>query len=124
MVSNCTILKGRLTKDPVFKKVGANGDTSFVMFSIAVKRRTKPGVEPEADFFNCKAWRAQADAIAEYFKKGSTILLHGELRSDNYEKNGAKLTAITVEVDDFDFIDPRSKSDAEQNVPEDDGLPY
>ncbi len=124
MVSNCTILKGRLTKDPVFKKVGANGDTSFVMFSIAVKRRTKPGAEPEADFFNCKAWRAQADAIAKFFKKGSGIAVQGELHTDNYEKNGVKYSATTVEVDNFDFTDPRSKSDAEQNVPEDDGLPY
>ncbi len=124
MVRNSTVLKGRFTKDPIFKKVGPNGDISFVMFSIAVKRRAKPGAEQDSDFFNCKAWRAQADAIAKHFKKGSTILLHGELRSDNYEKNGAKLTAITVEVDDFDFIDPRPKGDAEQNVPEDDGLPY
>ena len=80
---NKITIAGRLTADPELKQT-PNG-VSVTSFSVAVNRRySKPGEANSADFLPVVAWRQQAELIAKYFRKGSSICVSGSLQSRNW----------------------------------------
>lgn len=101
-------LLGRLTKDPELKAT-PNG-VSVCRFTLAVTRRLN---REESDFISCIAWRGTADFIAKYFKKGSPIVLVGELQTGSYEKDGQKIYTTDVVVSEAEFV-PASKAEGTQ----------
>ena len=73
---NKVILLGRITQDLQLKTTPQG--TSVLTFSIAVDRRFQTkGEEKKADFFNCVAWRQEAEFISRYWTKGRPILVEG-----------------------------------------------
>ena len=95
---NKVILGGRVTADPELKHTPQG--ISVCSFSIAVNRRSKDGQAP-ADFINCQAWRATAEFISRYFKKGSSICLVGSLQTRTWnDQNGNKRYATEVIADE------------------------
>jgi single-strand DNA-binding protein len=107
---NKATLLGRLTRDPELKHTQSG--TAVCSFTIAIDRRfQKPGEEKQADFINCVAWEKRADLIAEHFHKGSRILAVGSIQTRKYDdKNGNKVTATEVVVDEIEFIDPKKEA--------------
>ena len=99
---NKVILGGRLTADPELKKT-QNGDISVCSFTIAVNRRfSRAGEQPQADFINCVAWRQQAELLAKYFRKGSSVCVVGSIQTRSWTDNqGAKRYATEVIVDEI-----------------------
>jgi len=108
---------GRLTADPE-KKTTAQG-TSVVSFSIAVPKNFKPKEGPDADFFNCTAWRNTADYIANYGHKGDIVEVSGTLEIKKWEKDGQKHSDANVVVDNARFWGGKSATTetAAQSVP-------
>ena len=87
---NKVILGGRLTADPELKQT-PNG-TPVVTFSIAVNRRfqSKENAQQQTDFFNVTAWRATAEFVSRYFRKGSSICVIGSLQNRTWtDQQGA-----------------------------------
>ena len=87
---NKITLMGRITHDLELKSTPSGN--SVLSFAVAVERayQTK-GEERKTDFFNCVAWRANADFISRFFSKGRMILIDGELQNRKYtDKNGAE----------------------------------
>lgn len=108
---NKVMLGGRLTTDPELKKTQQG--TSVTSFSLAVNRKANKDV---TDFINLVAWRNTAEFICNFFKKGSSIMVEGELQARTYEdKQGNKRQVYEVIVSDAYFVD--SKSDNEGFVP-------
>ncbi len=117
---NVVIELGRLTAEPKVKRGTSNGkDYTVALFSIAVDRRFQ---KDAADFFNCSAFGKTAEFIEKYFTKGSKILIKGSLQNDSYEKDGQKMTATKIIVDEVDFADSKQsapkKPDDFVDVPE------
>ena len=79
---NKVIMMGRLTRDPEVRYGGANNN-AIARFSIAVDRRFKREGEPDADFFNCVAFGRTGEFVEKYLKKGTKIVIDGELRNNN-----------------------------------------
>ena len=103
---NKVILGGRVTADPELKQTPQG--ISVCSFSIAVNRRSKDGQAP-ADFINCQAWRATAEFISRYFKKGSSICLVGSLQTRTWtDQQGNKRYATEVVADEAYFVDSKS----------------
>ena len=102
MINNCTFT-GRLTADPELK--ATQSGVNFVSFKIAVERRFKDNDgNKQADFIPVKAWRATAEFVAKYFKKGKMIAIVGELQTRKYEDiDGNNRTAFEVVTDQVDF---------------------
>lgn len=96
---NKVIMLGRIATDLEVKTTpsGAN----VLSFPIAVDRRYQTkGEEKKADFFNCVAWRNEADFIARFWSKGKPILIEGELQNRSYtDKNGATKYITEIIVD-------------------------
>ena len=102
---NKVILGGRICGDPELKKVG---EFSFVTFTIAVNRARSKDGETQADFIRCAAWRKTAEFICNYFKKGSSICVVGQLQIRRWQdKEGANRESAEVLVDEALFVDSR-----------------
>ena len=113
MINNVTLV-GRLTKDPDLRYTG-NG-TAVAGFTLAVNRNfTKKDGEQEADFINCVIWRKPAETLANYAKKGSLIGVVGRIQTRSYEKDGQRVYVTEVVVDNFQFLESRSKQEDQQS---------
>lgn len=73
---NKVILVGRLTADPVVKKVNKK---SCCNFTVAINCG-----KDEANFINCTAWGVTADFLKQYFEKGNRIVIEGHLVTNTY----------------------------------------
>lgn len=107
---NKAILIGRLTADPELKQT-PNG-ISVCSFRIACNRpySSKSG-ERTADFINIVAWRAQAEFVARYFKKGNAIGVEGSIQTRDYnDKNGEKRYVTEIVGDNFFFVESKNAS--------------
>lgn len=118
---NKVILMGNLTRDTELKRT-PSGKT-YVRAGIAVKRpfsKEKDAV----DFFNLVAWEKTAEFLNKWFAKGSRILIEGRLQTNSYEKNGVKVNAVDVLIEQIEFAGNKKAAtnddfDGEPIAPED-----
>lgn len=112
---NQAILAGRLTADPELKTTQSG--ISVTQFTIAVNRpRRKDDNTDTSDFISCVAWKERAELVAKYFRKGSAIMVIGQIQTRTWtDNNNQKRYATEVLVDNIRFVD--SKADAAQKSP-------
>lgn len=116
---NKAILCGRMTADVELKQTPSG--VSVCTFSVAVNRKVGKDAEQKTDFINCVAWRNTADFIGKYFKKGSSIMIVGNIQNRSWQdNNGNKRYATEVIVDEVHFVDSKGES----NGPIGGGVPY
>lgn len=106
---NKIMLKGRLTREPQLRTVGAD-KIAVCDFSIAVNRRFDKEV---VDFINCQAWRKTGEFVKNYFTKGKEILVIGELHIEKYINDDETRYQTRVVVDEVEFCGSKSDSSAE-----------
>jgi len=101
---NKVILIGRLTRDPEMRSTGSG--INVTSFSVAVQRPfTDQSGERGVDFFNCTAWRKQAENIAKYCFKGSQVAVEGRLQNREYDaQDGSKRRVTEVQADSVTFL--------------------
>ena len=106
---------GNITRDIDLTETASG--TSYCNFSVAVNRAMPDSDgNKQTDFFNCTAWRQRAEVIAKYCKKGSKVLVEGEMQARSYEdKNGNRQTGWNVNVTNIEFL-----SNRQENIEEDD----
>lgn len=100
---NQITLTGNLGKDPELRTVG---DTQLTTFSVASSETyTKNGEKvTKTEWHTVKAWGRTAEVIAQYFKKGSKILLTGKLEYEKWETDGKKNERAVIVLRTFEFI--------------------
>ena len=109
---NKVIFVGRICSDIEFSQTMQN--VSVCRFRIAVNRNYKnKNGEYETDFFNCVAWKSNAEFIYKYFAKGQYIALFGWLKNDNYDKDGVTHYNNVINVENAEFCANKAK-DLEQ----------
>lgn len=107
---NKVVLAGRITKDVELKQT--HSGVSVCSFSIAVNRKYAKDGEQQADFINCQAWRATAEFISKYFRKGSSICITGSIQTRSWQdQNGNKRYETEVVADEAMFVDSKSSED-------------
>ena len=105
-VFNKVILGGRIVSEPELKTTASG--TPVVTVKIAVNRKSKD--QQKADFFRVTAWRAQAEVLAKFFKKGTSICVVGQVQNNDYtDKDGNKRYITEVIADEVIFVDSRSE---------------
>ena len=111
---NKTILMGRLTRDPEIR-YPENPDSKPVgRFSLAVDRKFKRDGEPTVDFFNCICFEKLAEFTEKYLRKGSKILVEGEIRNNNYtNKDGQTVYSVNVMVENMEFAESKNHTNGE-----------
>ena len=101
---NKTIITGNLTREPELNETTSG--VAYSNFTVAVNGETSDtdGNRPTY-FFSCTAWRGRAENIAKYCKKGSKVLVEGEMQSRKYtDKDGIERTAWNLVANKVEFI--------------------
>lgn len=107
---NKVIMMGRLTKDPEVR-YGGSKNTAIARYSLAVDRKVKRDGQPTADFFNCTSFGKQAEFCEKYLRKGTKVVIEGELQNDNYQnKEGQTVYGMRIIVSGIEFAESKSTS--------------
>ena len=111
---NSVALMGRMVATPELRET-ADG-TAVLNFRLAVdKPYNKTTKTQDASFIDCVAWKAKAETIGKFFKKGDRIVVTGSIQTRNYlDKNGNNRTSVEVLVSDFTFVE---KKETAENAP-------
>ncbi|MBR2870077.1 MAG: single-stranded DNA-binding protein [Clostridia bacterium] len=111
---NKTIITGNLTKDPELMETSSG--VAYANFTVAVNGITNDtdGNRPTY-FYSCTAWRGRAENIAKYCKKGSKVLVEGEMQSRKYtDKDGNERTAWNLVANKVEFLSGGARQDDEE----------
>ena len=114
---NKVILMGRLAKDVDVRKT-PSGKT-VARFTMAVDRRQGKNTHGQqtADFLNIVAWESLADFCSNYLRKGTKILLEGQLQSRSYEaQDGSKRYVTEVVARDIEFAESKGSQSNTQLI--------
>lgn len=107
---NLFITSGRVTNDVEIRH-STNGNT-IARFNFAVRKTFKKDNEPDADFFNCIVFGKLAEVFERTnVSKGTKLNLVGEMRNDNYEKDGVKHYGMQYVVNSMEFCESKSANE-------------
>ncbi len=128
---NKVIIMGRLTRDDELRTT--SGGNSVIDLGLVINER-RLGANGEwvdaIQFVDITFWNRKAEVIAQYFKKGSPILIEGALQLDRWEKDGKKFSKLKVRGTEFSFVGNKSENGNESTEPElvaataDDDIPF
>jgi single-strand DNA-binding protein len=109
---NSVIVAGNLTKDPVFRETSNN--TPVVNFHVAANRRYKDSSnqwQEDVCYVGVVAWNKLADSCRDRLKKGSAVLIDGELQSRTFKtEDGKNRTIVEIKAKRIQFLNKFSKN--------------
>jgi len=112
MYLNKAIIIGNLTRDPELRSL-PNGN-KVCSFSVATNRvwKDKNGAKQEsADYHNVVVFGRQAETVAQYMKKGSSILVEGRIQTRSWDdKNSGEKKYRTEIVADRTQFGPKGSN--------------
>ncbi|MEO0087202.1 MAG: single-stranded DNA-binding protein [candidate division WOR-3 bacterium] len=118
---NYVILMGRATVDPTLR-YNPKG-IPFLNFQIYKDKESNEWKEV-ANFFTVVTSGPQAERLQERLKKGSAVIVEGELRSRSYEKeNGEKRNIVEIFARRVQILDKFAPEEVSEETPEDIILP-
>ena len=96
-------LLGRVGADPDLK-YSQNG-TAICQLRVATDRRRQNG-ETEADWHSVVCWGKQAEAVAEYVRKGNRVYVAGSLAQNTFEtEEGQRIHRTEIHAQEVVFLD-------------------
>jgi len=102
---NRVILMGNLTKDPEVRFTPAGTAVGDLRLAVNRKFKTADGQNrDETCYVGITVWGRQAETCAEYLRKGSSVLVEGRLKYDEWEKDGQKLSRLSVVAERVQFL--------------------
>ena len=129
-MKNMIHLEGNLGKAPTLTTI--EGDKQVTKFNIAVNKSwTKNGIKStRTDWFSIEIWGRLA-VPASRLKKGDAVIVQGELRTGEYEKDGVKHYTTTVNASylrklDFSIFKSAGEdgADSESEIEEGESVPF
>lgn len=118
MYLNKAIIIGNLTKDPELKSLPSG--IKVATLSMATNRtwKDKNGVRQEGvDFHNVVVFDRQAENVAQYMKKGSSLMVEGRMQTRSWDaQDGTKKYRTEVVADKIQF-GPRKEGNAPYSAP-------
>jgi single-strand DNA-binding protein len=112
---NYVIVAGNLTKDPIFRQTTNN--TPVVNFSIASNRKYRDSTnewQEDVCYVGVVAWNRLAESCRERLRKGSAVLVDGELQSRNWKSDdGHHRSVVEIKARRIQFLNKKMKGDDE-----------
>jgi single-strand DNA-binding protein len=106
---NNVVLAGNLTKDPVFRQTTSG--TSVVNFYIASNKKYRGAanhLQEEVCYIGIVAWNKLADSCNNRLKKGSAVLIDGELQSHVFRHDdGMNRNIIEIKARRIQFLNKK-----------------
>lgn len=99
-------VKGNLGSDPDLKF--SKNNNAYCNFSLAYTPRKQVNgewVDGETNWFKVIVFGSKAEAVADSFKKGDTVLVVGELAQSTYtDKEGKEKTSMEITAKDVGLV--------------------
>lgn len=114
---NKAVLMGRLTRDPEVRYSQGEEPIAIARYTLAIDRpKTKDG-ESAADFISCVAMGKNGEFAEKYLRKGTKILIEGNIRTGSYtNKDGQKVYTTDVLVTSHEFCESRGMSEEDKSA--------
>lgn len=111
---NKVILAGNLTRDPELRYTPKG--TAVAKLGLALNRNwtTETGERrEEVTFVDVDAFGKQAEVIAQYLRKGRSLLVEGRLKLDSWDdkQTGQKKSKLGVVLESFSFLDSGNRAE-------------
>lgn len=108
---NKVFIIGKLGADP---KITITAGGKVANFSVATNELTGPRESRKevTDWHNITAWGTTAELAEKYLRKGSSVHIEGKLKTESWEKEGVKHTAVRIIADSIQFLDPKKEEAA------------
>ena len=107
---NFVIIAGNLTKDPIFRTT-TNG-TPVVNFTVASNRKFKDSSnqwQEDVCFVGIVAWNKLAESCKDRLRKGSAVLVDGELQSRTWRTDdGNSRSIVEIKARRIQFLNKRA----------------
>jgi len=114
MSMNIITIVGRIGRDLDSKTLESG--TTVCNFVVAVDRDYKNGDEKVTDWFNCVAFRGNADYLTKYAGKGRLVCVSGPHESREWtDKEGNKRTSWEIKVNKVYLLDSRKDGTGQSN---------
>ena len=114
---NKVMLMGNLTRDPELRFT-SNG-SAVASFGLAVNRKFKQGDEWKDDvcFVDITAWGRQAETCKDYLRKGSSVMVEGRLKYDQWQDRdtGKTRSKLNVTATNVQFLGSPASSNQNQS---------
>lgn len=104
MYLNKALIIGNLTRDPEMRALPSG--VHVASFSVATNRvwTDKNGAKQEnTDYHNVVVFGRQAENIAKYLKKGSSVLVEGRMQTRSWDADGGKKYRTEIIADRVQF---------------------
>ncbi len=119
---NYVIVAGNLTKDPIFRET-TNG-TPVVNFSIASNRKFKDSTnqwQEDVCYVGVVAWNKLAESCRDRLRKGSAVLVDGELQSRSWKSDdGHNRSIVEIKARRIQFLNKRLVGSEDNGIVEED----
>ena len=109
---NLITIMGRLVAD--VEVSSTTSGTSIANYRVAVDRRFAKEGQQKTDFFPCVSFGKQAEFAEKYLKKGTKVVISGEMHMDLVQKNGTNTTYPKIVVNEVEFAE--SKRDTQETA--------
>lgn len=115
-----TVAAGRMTKDADLRFTPSG--KAVAKFTVVVNSKYKASdgtAKEEATFLECVAWNKTAELIGQYTRKGSEILVDGELKQENWDDKttGQKRSKLVLTVGKVVFCGKREETISQPAIP-------
>jgi single-strand DNA-binding protein len=112
---NKVVLVGNVTREIELRSIGNNAKVCDVGLAINDRRKSANGEwVDEATFVDVTLWNRTAEIAAEYLGKGSSVLIEGKLKFEQWEVDGQKRSKLKVVGDRMQMLG--AKKDAVQQT--------
>lgn len=104
MYLNKAFIFGNLTRDPELRSLPTGNKVSS--FAVATNRTWKgnDGTKQEAtEYHNVVAFGKQAELVAQYMKKGSSIFVEGRMQTRSWDSEGVKKYRTEIVAETIQF---------------------
>jgi single-strand DNA-binding protein len=109
---NRVLIVGNLTKDPELRYTSTG--VPVANFRIASNKKYKDNLgenKEDVCFIGVVAWQKLAESCSKFLKKGSAVLVEGELRSRFKENDdGSKRNLIEIRAFQIQFLDKKTEA--------------
>jgi single-strand DNA-binding protein len=105
--------QGNLVFEPDFVVTASGISRCKLRIACNERKKADNGTWSDGDtsYFDIVLWRGLAEAAADAFKKGQSILVVGKVRVSKYEdKNGVERTAVEITADEIASVVKANKA--------------
>ena len=109
-----TSFYGRLTRDPEIR-TPQNGGNPYTTITVATQVRNKDrDGKNKSIFIDAVAFGKSGEILAQYFHKGSRIVVHGEINDIGAwigNRDGQAHASVSINITGFDFVDTKAENE-------------